>query len=182
MAIRYAEFIGVTEFRLALVGAFPEAVALLRSGQADCIVQCAAHPDVAQTIGLNRTEIFVVDTFIAPAKPLAILSRRDVANPRSIAFHPATRTYADLRHWDRHVEEQSTVRVAEGLLAGKYESGITALEVARAYPEQLRVELNIEPPHDAWLVYAMEPACNGGIVAWRDSPGAKLLRLKAGGC
>lgn len=180
VALRYVESIGVPDVRLALVEAFPEAVARLRGGEADCIVQCAAHPEVARTIGANRTEIFVVDTFIAPARPLAILTRRDIAHPRSIAFHPATRSYADLGRWERHVEEQSTVRVAEGLLAGRYDSGITAAEVARAHPGQLRVELEIAPPHDAWLVYATTPTCEGAIVAWRDSPGARLLRATAG--
>ena len=175
VSVRYAKAIGLVNFRLRLVEEFSRAVMLLKEREADCIVQCAAHPDVARTIGENRQELFVIDTFVAPAKPLAILTRTDVADPQVIAFHPSTRSYADLANWTTCIEEQSTVRVSEGLVSGKYHSGIAPLELAAAYPEILRVDLKIYAPHDAWLVYASQATCVDGIIAWRESPGASLL-------
>ncbi len=176
VAIRYAKAIGLSDTRLKFVEEFSQAERLVKTGEADCMLQCPAHPDVARTIGENRQGLFDIDTFIAPAKPLAILSRVDVENPQIIAFHPATRSYADLSQWTTHVEEQSTVTVAQGLIAGRYHSGIAALEVAQAYPETLRVDLRIDAPHDAWLVYAKEAACKEGVIAWQAGPGASMLR------
>jgi len=176
---RYAEFIGLRDARIELVLEFAPAVELLRDGRVDCIVQCAAHPDVAWTIGANRTLLFVMDTFIAPGRSLGILTRVEVATPSTIAFHPATRSYANLDRWERHVEEQSTVAVAEGLLSGRYDSGITALEVAEAYPGRLRVDATIGAVDDAWLVYGPGRVCEDGLVAWPGSPGARWLRERA---
>jgi hypothetical protein len=176
---RYADFLGLGSARIELVVEFAAAVELLRDGRVDCIVQCAAHPDVAWTIGANRAFLFVIDTFVAPGRPLAILTRADVATPSTIAFHPATRSYANLDRWEHRVEEQSTVAVAEGLLSGRYDSGITALEVVDAHPGRLRIDATIGAVDDAWLVYGPVRVCDDDLVAWTDSPGVRWLRERA---
>lgn len=179
VAGRYAQSIGIAKYRLVLLQDFHAATALLKRGGADCMVQCAAHPDVAKTIGSNLNDVFVVDTFIAASKPLAVLVRRDAEHPTCIGFHPATREYVDLSRWQLQVEEQSTVKVAEALLAGRYDSGITALEVAERHPEKLRVDAVIGSAQDAWLVYAANSVYAGEVIAWRESPGARFLRALA---
>ncbi|MFT5447730.1 MAG: hypothetical protein ACI9DC_002907 [Gammaproteobacteria bacterium] len=176
VAEEYLRSVGINDMRIVLFEDFAAAVEQLKHGRVDCLVQCAAHPDVSRTIGVNLTEIFVVDTFIAKSKPLAVLTRIEVKHPASIGFHPATREYVDLSHWTEHFEEQSTVRVAEGLLTGRYHSGITALEVGKANPGTLRVDTVIGSAQDAWLVYATRSVYSGKVIAWRDGPGAVLLR------
>lgn len=173
---QYLDYIGVEHYRIELVQGFSEAVEKVKRGEVDHIIQCAAHPEVAQILGLNQGLLYVIDTFIAPGKPLGVLTRRNVESPVSIAFHPATRSYADLSAWPEKHEEQSTVAVAQGLLAGQYDSGITALEVAEQHPEAIRVEALIETIDDAWLVYGTTRACTNGVLAWPNSPGAKMLR------
>jgi len=176
---RYLRFLGVADARIELTPDFAGAADLLLRERVDCVVQCAAHPAVADTIGANRGWLFVVDTFIAPGRPLGILTRSEIESPVSIAFHPATRSYADLGRWRQHVEEQSTVAVAQGLLAGKYDSGITTLETAHANPDRLRVDETLGAVDDAWLVYARRRVCEHGMVAWRYGPGARWLRQRA---
>ncbi|GAB3483467.1 hypothetical protein [Marinomonas epiphytica] len=173
---QYLDYIGVEHYCIELVQGFSDAVQKIKSGAVDHIIQCAAHPEVAQTLGLNQGLLYVIDTFIAPGKPLGILTRRDIASPVSIAFHPATRSYADLSAWPEQFEEQSTVAVAQGLLSGQYDSGIAALEVAEQNSDQLKVDAVIETIDDAWLVYGTTRVCTNGVLAWPHSPGAKMLR------
>jgi hypothetical protein len=142
----------------------------------DHIVQCAVHPAVANTVGANRDRLFVIDTFIAPSKELAVLSRAEVEEPISLGLHPATRDYIDHRSWRELIPEISIVTVAQGLLAGKYDSGITALEFAEQHPEKLRVQKYIGTVDDVWLVYGTERLFTGQILAWPDSPAAVLFR------
>lgn len=176
---RYLDYLAIADAQVALTSDFAAAVELLRRERVDCVVQCAAHPAVAETIGANRSWLFVVDTFIAPGRALGVLTRSEIESPVSIAFHPATRSYVDLGRWRHHVEEQSTVAVAQGLLAGKYDSGIAALEAASANPDRLRVDETIGAVDDAWLVYARRRVCEHGMVAWRHGPGARWLRDRA---
>lgn len=176
----YTEFIGVTDVELLLIDDFAEGVDALLAQHVDCLIQCAAHPDVAQTIGAGRGRIFIVDTFIAQAKPMGVLSNRDIDQPATIAFHPATGSYVDLQAWQRHIEVPSTVHVAQGLLSGEYDSGITSIEFAEKHPDRLRIDQLIEPPHDAWLVYATDPVLSQGVSGHIDGPGAAMIRSKAG--
>lgn len=176
VAEEYSRSVGINDKRIVLFEDFAAAVAQLKSGSVDCLVQCVAHPDVGRTIGANLSQIFVVDTFIAKSKPLAVLTRAEVEHPTSIGFHPATREYVDLSNWTEHFEEQSTVRVAEGLLAGRYDCGIAPLEVVKANPGKLRVDGVIGSAQDAWLVYATRSVYSGKVIAWRHGPGAVLLR------
>ncbi len=91
-------------------------------------------------------------------------------------MQPATRDYVDTSRWAELVPEISIATVAAGLLEGRFDSGIAALEVAKANPDLLRVDEVIGENIDAWLVYGKEPVTNGDIVAWRDSPAAALYR------
>ncbi|MEM7117174.1 MAG: hypothetical protein AAF614_32370 [Chloroflexota bacterium] len=177
---QYLSMLALRDWSIELANNFDIAVTLLKEKKVDFLIQCAAHPDVARILGANQGELFVIDTFIAPGKPLGVLSRIEVTNPRSIAFHPATRSYVDLSRWEQKIEAQSTVAVANGLLSNRYDSGITALEVADKYPNRFRIDAVIEAIDDAWLVYGRSRVCHkNGMIAWQDSPGANMIREKA---
>ena len=47
----------------------------------------------------------------------------------------------------------SIMRIAEGLLEGKYNSGLTTLETVEKYPGAFRVDTHISTVDDPWIVY-----------------------------
>ena len=71
--------------------------------------------------------------------------------------------------------------MAEGLLDGRYDSGLTSLEIAERHPELLRVEHVIGAITDAWILFGREPLPSSEIVAAPDAPVVRLLRRAAGG-
>ena len=72
------------------------------------------------------------------------------------AFHPATRHYVSLEDWEEHIPVNSTMHVAEGLLSGAYDSGITFLDIAEKHSTKLRVEIKIGTVDDPWIVYGKQ--------------------------
>ena len=105
-----------------------------------------------------------------------MLTRSCVAEPRSLGLQPATREYVDTSRYRELVPETSIATVAAGLLEGRFDSGIAALEVADAHPDALRVDEIIGAVDDAWLVYGVEPVANGELLALRDGPAVALYR------
>ena len=101
VAQRYLRHVGATAHDLLLADDFDTAASHLLDGRAQAMLQCAAHPDVARIVGTHAGRLHVVDSFIAPGQPLALLVRTDVAQPSSVGLHPATRHYTDLSRWPR---------------------------------------------------------------------------------
>ena len=64
--------------------------------------------------------------------------------------------------------------VAEGLLEGRFYSGITALSVADDHPGRFRVEEELGTVDDPWIVYGRERVSSGNVVAWPEGPAARL--------
>ena len=120
--------------------------------------------------------IHVIDAFISPSCSLAVLTRADVEVPRTLGLQPATERYFDASRWEELVREISIMTVAEGLLAGRFDSGITALDVASEHPSAFRVEQELSSLDDPWIVYGRERASDGGVVAWPDSPASWMYR------
>jgi hypothetical protein len=162
--------------RIELVLDFDDALAMLLDGRAHHIVQVAVHPATASTTAKHYKRVFVIDAFVSASKPLGVLTRIGVEQPRTLGLQPATREYVDLSRWPVLVPETSIASVAAGLLAGRFDSGIAALEVATAHPDRLRVDEVIGTMDDAWLVYGNERVSNGALVAWRECPAAELYR------
>ena len=178
VARRYLNFHGLDDARIVLVDGFQEALELMATGQAQHIIQAAVHPETAATVAIAhvRHAIRVIDTFIAPSHPLAILTRREVSQPRTLALQPATRDYADISPWAEIIEETSTATIAAGLLAGRYDSGLTWRHLAAEHPGQFRIDTDIGTIDDPWLVYGREGTCKDDLLAWRDSPAGKRFR------
>lgn len=168
---RYLAFHGIDgRADIALFAGFPAAFAAMAAGEVDHVVMCAVHPDTTAMVALHWRLAPIVDTFVAPGMPLAVLTRTDVAQPRSLGHQPATLHYVDAARWEEHVPEPTIVAVAQGLLAGRYDSGIATLAFGESQAGSLRVDEIIGAPDDAWLVFGRERTCTGDLLAWRESP------------
>ena len=173
----YLSFRDLEAAKIILIDDFFHGLSMMANGEADFMVQVAVHPDCANVVATAHFEhdIHVIDTFISPSKELGILTRFDVEHPRTLALQPATKNYANLDRWKELVSVSSIMRIAEGLLDGKYDSGLTTLELVEQYPDQLRVDLRIGTVDDPWLVYGKKRVSTGGLVAWSSSPAVTQL-------
>lgn len=175
---RYLAFHGLDDAEVVLIDDFFEGLAMMAGGRADFMVQVAVHPDCADVVSKAHFDhgIRIIDTFISPSRELAVLTRAEVARPRTLALQPATRGYADISAWPDHVPVSSIMRIAEGLLEGRYDSGLTTLEFAERHPGKFRVDAVIGTVDDPWLVFGAERVSTGGLVAWPESPGSRQFR------
>ena len=173
-AQRYIDFHGL-DARIRFIEHFNDALDLMLAGEVHFTVQVCAHPDVAWTIEREHRSIFLVDTFIGPTKAMGVLTRRDVERPRSVGYMIATAGYFDPQQWETRVPQISNSKVAEGLLAGEFDSGFTAIEVAEQHTERFRVDKFIGEVDVAWLVYGRRRVREGQLVACKDSPLARTL-------
>jgi len=180
VARRYLDFHGAGTEGLRLAGSFREAIAWLRSGEVDFVLQCAVHPDAPETLGGNFRAVFAIDCFISDSRPLAILTRADVVAPRSIGLvMPATASYADLGRWQEKRPYASIPLAFADLLAGHVDSALAYRDYADDHPGLLRVDEEIGSPDDVWIVYGRERAHPGGLIASRRSAFARRLAGEA---
>ena len=151
----YLRFRKLKDADIKLIDNFFLGLEMMADGRADYMVQAAVHPDCSDLVAKAHFlyGISVVDTFIFPGKQLALLSRVDINKPRRVAFQPATRHYVSLEDWEEHIPVNSTMHVAEGLLSGAYDSGITFLDIAEKHSTKLRVEIKIGTVDAPWIVY-----------------------------
>ena len=176
---RYLVFHQLRHTHIELFLTFDDAFQAMFDSRVHYVIQVAVHPSVASTVARYRGRAHLIDTFIAPSQPMGVLTRVEVDVPSTLGLQMATRDYVDASRWQMLVPEVSTVTVAEGLLAGKYDSGLTLLRIAEQYPHRFRVDEVIGTVDDAWLVYGRESTCQGQIQAWPESPAAALFRQGA---
>ncbi len=171
----YLRFHGLTDAELSYFETYSQALDMLRGGDVDFFTQVCAHPEVAITIEKFHRDVFVVDSFIAPTRPMGVVTRRDVGEPKSLGYMIATAGYFDRSRWSTIVTEISNGAVAEGLLAGKYDSGFTTTELVERHPDRFRIDEYIGEVDVCWLVYGRERVRKGEITAWHDAPVRRLL-------
>jgi hypothetical protein len=174
---RYAEFQGVEDAELELITDFFDGLERLRGREDAFLVQCSAHPRVHEITEKYWTEVFVVDTFIYPTKHLVLLSRREVERPRSIGIVPATKGYVDLSQWEEVIDVVSKPVVAEELLRGEYDSGLTHMEHVEEHADELRLDLDIGEIDTTWVVYGTRKRFRGEVIG---IPSAELFGALAG--
>ena len=160
----YARFQGIRQYEIELITDFFDGLEMIRGRPEAFLVQCSAHPKVHEITEKHWTEIFVVDTFIYPTKHLVLLSRRDVEQPRSLGIVPATTGYVDLSQWDEIVDVASKPIVAEGLLRGDYDSGLTHMEHVEEHRDELRLDLDIGEIDTTWVVYGTSKRFKGEVI------------------
>jgi hypothetical protein len=174
VAKKYMKFHGISNYALSFVLSFAEAVALLKRGDVDYILQCAVHPETPQTLGENFREIFAIDCFISDSQELAVLTRKDVTTPKTIGvLLPANEKYTDLSRWEQRIPYRSLPLIFEDLLAGRIDSGLVYRSFADKHPDQVRVDEMIGSPDDVWIVYGKNRAYHGELLASKQSAFAR---------
>jgi hypothetical protein len=164
----YMGFQGVEDFEIKFIEDFFDGLELIRGREDAFLIQCSAHPLVHKVTERYWDEVFVVDTFIYPTKALAVLARREAERPRSLGLVPATAGYIDESEWEEVVEVVSKPVVGQELLEGRYEAGLTHLEYAVRYPEQLRVVKEIGEIDTTWVVYGTRKRFSGELIGIRS--------------
>lgn len=162
--IAYMGFQGVEDFEIDFIGDFFDGLEKIRGKENAFLVQCSAHPLVHKITERYWSDVFVVDTFIYPTKALAVLARREVERPRTLGLVPATSGYIDAGDWEEIIDVQSKPIVAEELLAGRYEAGLTHLEHLAKHPDELRLELEIGEIDTTWVVYGNRKRFEGDVI------------------
>ena len=165
--LRYLEFQGLTDTRVELVSDFNEGLERVHDEPNAFLVQCSAHPDVHVVTERYRHEVFVVDTFLYPAKEMALLVRSDVDHPKTLGIVPAALGYPDLTQWETVVQEPANPIVARNLLAGKYDAGVTLAEYADQHPDALRVVERYGEVDTTWVVYGRRRRYQGELIGHR---------------
>jgi hypothetical protein len=169
-AIEYMGFQGVEDFEVEFISDFLDGLERIRGRENAFLIQCSAHPLVHKVTERYWDEIFVVDTFIYPTKALALLRRREIERPRSLGLVPATAGYVDLSVWDEVIDVQSKPIVAEELLAGRYDTGLTHLEHLAKHPDELALVEEIGEIDTTWVVYGPTKRFEGDVIGI-PSPG-----------
>jgi hypothetical protein len=160
----YMAFQGIEDYEIELITDFFVGLEMVRETPGAFLVQCSAHPKVHEITETHWTEVFVVDTFIYPTKALAVLSRRDVEQPRSLGIVPATMGYLDLDEWEEVIPQISKPIIAEALLRGDYDAGLTHLEHLEKHPDELRLDLEIGEIDTTWVVYGRQKRFQGEVI------------------
>ncbi len=93
-----------------------------------------------------------------------MLSRREVERPRTLGLVPATAGYIDRGDWEEIVDVQSKPIVAEELLEGRYDAGLTHLEHLALHPDELRLDLEIGEIDTTWVVYGTSKRFRGEVI------------------
>ena len=163
-AIEYMTFQGVEDFEMEFIGDFFDGLERIRGKDNAFLIQCSAHPKVHEVTERYWAEVFVVDTFIYPTKALAVLSRREVEQPRTLGLVPATSGYIDRNDWQEIIDVQSKPIVATELLAGRYDAGLTHLEHLAAHPDELRLVEEIGEIDTTWVVYGTKKRFEGEVI------------------
>ncbi len=140
------------------------------AGRADFALVCAAHPDAPALPAEFHKRLQVVDAFVSASKPLALVSRAQIAKPFSVGLFVATLGLADLRHWrETVIEREGTIADVETRLTkGAYDSALVYRDFVDRVPGY-RLEADIDSPDDAWIVFGA-PRVKSGSTA--RSPGA----------
>jgi len=158
------DFQGIADYGIDYIGDFLDGLEMIRGQDDAFLIQCSAHPKVHEVTERYWSEVFVVDTFIYPTKALAVLTRREIERPRSLGLVPATAGYIDRSNWETIVDVQSKPIVAEELLAGRYDSGLTHLEHFYEHQEALRLDLEIGEIDTTWIVYGTRKRFRGEVI------------------
>ena len=160
----YMAFQGIEDYEVEYIFDFFEGLERIRGRDDAFLIQCSAHPQVHEITEHYWREVFVVDTFIYPTKALAVLARQEIERPRSLGLVPATAGYIDKDDWPEIIDVVSKPVVAEELLAGRYDAGLTHLEHLEKHPEELRLELEIGEIDTTWVVYGTKKRFEGDVI------------------
>ncbi|KIM93477.1 hypothetical protein OIDMADRAFT_61623 [Oidiodendron maius Zn] len=131
---RYLDFHSVSDAQVVNTKSFHDALERVRCGDVDHLLVNAVHPVADSIIGKHFREVFIIDAFITPSRPICIATRKDRRPAKIIGvLHPSTTTYTDLSRWEKHIlcSTGSLLTIYNGLLKGEYDSGLIYKELAK---------------------------------------------------
>lgn len=161
----YLNFQKVYSFDIVLVDDLVMAAAVAAEEGTSYVLQCSAHLNVHLVTERYRHILHVVDTFILPTQPMALLKRRDVMYPRRIGLPEPTLGYINKSDWDELIFETTKPVVAINLLNGKYDAGIAYVKTATDNPDVIEVLEVIGEVVTTWILYGPTPRYQGKIIA-----------------
>jgi hypothetical protein len=169
---RYLASHGIAEAsRLVVFDDFHGGAHDVLDGKVDYLLQCAVHPAAAEIASTYRPRLVVVDAFISPSRPMALVRARKSGDGRGrVALQPASQNNADLSCWSEVIYEPSVADVQNGLRTRRYDAGIVFMSFALANCDEWQVLASIGTTCEAWIVYGREAVDKGDAVVWRDSP------------
>lgn len=165
--LSYLRFQSLEDVEIELVGDFLAGLERVRELPNAFLVQCSSHPDVHIITERYHQQVFVVDTFMFPAKEMGLLVRRDATSPRSLGVVSAAMGYPDLGEWEEVVQEPANPIVARELLAGKYDAGVTFVAFGEEHPDELIVRERYGEVDTTWLVYGTRRRYEGELIGHR---------------
>jgi hypothetical protein len=173
---KYLEYHCLPKAEIILRPSILEGLEDVRAGRADYLVQCSAHLEVHLVTEKYLPEILVTDTFMYPTKEIVLLENAAVEHPQTLGLVKPTEGYLGDISYPRMVYEPSKPVVGAGLLAGKYDAGLTYPEYIAACPERFRVRKYVGAVLTTWLVYGRTTAFDG--VAMGIAPPGYYLSPK----
>lgn len=172
---RYLDHHGLSQdVQVELLLDFHEGAKRLAQGDADFMLQVAVHPHTATVMATYRKSMYVIDTFISESQAMAVVCQRNVTHPKTLALQPATQDYINAARFDKLINEISVASVAQGLIEGKFEAGITSASLALDMPDRFRVDELIGTVDDAWIVYGRKAVAHGEVISDRCGPAARI--------
>jgi hypothetical protein len=161
----YLEFQGVTNAEIVLGDDLVQAAEAAVLEEDAYVLQCSAHLNVHVVTERFLGRLHVVDTFILPTKPIALVKRRDVENPKRLGLPEPTLGYINPSDWDELVLETTKPVVEKNLLQGKYDAGIAYVSSAEEHPEHIEIMKAIGEVVTTWIVYGRRKRYAGQIIA-----------------
>ena len=157
----YLAFHGLHDATIELYPSIDHGLEDLQAGRADYLVQCSAHLDVHIITEKYHPVVVVTDTFLYPTKELVLLEDASVEHPQTLGLVNATAGYLGDITYPTVIYEPSKPVVGAGLLAGKYDAGLTYPEYMDAAPGRFRVRKYIGHVLTTWLVYGRHTIFDG---------------------
>lgn len=118
----------------------------------DILIQCSAHPQVAQVVEVYLGRITVTDAFVCPTQEMGLIVRSDTVCA-SLGLMEATRHYTNIERFRTIHYEKSKPVVMEKLKQGLFDAGITYTSLAKQQPDLFSVEEYYGFVNLAWVVY-----------------------------
>lgn len=165
---RFAAFQGLDDATIRLVDDFEAGAQLVCDTPNSFLVQCSSHPDVNLITERYRHRLFVVDDYLLPAREMALVVRRDVERPRTLAVVPAARGYVDLDDYDEVVSASANPVVWQGLLDGRFDAGVTIHAFVAGHEDRFRVVERFGVVDTSWVVYGRERVADGRVIGRRQ--------------
>jgi len=170
---------GITESsRQLLLDDFHAGARDVVEGRADYLLQCAVHPAATAIAGTYRPRLVVVDAFISPRRPMALVQARKTEGGNGrIAVQPTTQGDTDLSGWCDVVHEPTVAAVQMGLQARRTMQGSCSCPSLSRIPMSGRCSHRSKRLATRGLSTGEKPSIrvkrwSGATVRWRTSTGS----------